>query len=653
MGSDEDGDEEPPFLREVESVSGFFSSLMINHDVSHRALEAMYEYVKTNGKRCQELAERGYLKSYQHLRKMGEGRIPEIYIETVHLSRTPDGETVRIRKYRQRELEKDKYDKARPDSLYELIHTYVDLLDVMRFMRGIHLRKEDITIHVEVGIDGVEESKNCDYTDVFVGIGFVPCRKPLLWHIFQHLRGDRPDADVIYGAIVDCILDAEAILELLLADGKERKIAKGMVQTRAFYSCDFCLAKGNHIPDPDDPEDHRPENKRGIFYGVKYQYCPRRTEASILEDAAVAAETGNSHGVKKKTQLSRLPGFNYVWKVPFDPMHQMDYGLIKNTLFLFFFKSEAQEVLEMREHLQRVVCSVKVPKEHDRRSTVLEIKTAKTKEFKVIGLFTYLVIARAVLADDQQRQSILLRFCFIYRALMMPEGQYRKVWDALDLQVSRRSFGCYFLSPSLSLPLSLSLFPPLRNSSYAGRETGRSSMRKESPIITCINWCTRSSAGTRSAHCTSRRRRGLRICTVTARGSSGRGPSPPQSRCSNGSTPTRRRCTGARGSAGWSSGPRPTRRQKTRGSGGATRSTRLSMSGGKTTNNCSCAKRPGRALCPLPTSAWTCPGALSAWRNSSRTITWARSTLSLVLRRRRARPSSCQKNTSWPGRKSG
>ena len=259
--------------------------------------------------------------------------------------------------------------------------------------------------------------------------------------IFRHLLHQRPTVEAVYDVVVDGIIDAGLELRIFVGDGKERKIAKFFVQTRAYFACDFGLAKGNAIPDPSDPSDDRAK-VRGIFYGTKHQVCEERTRAGTLEHAEKARgeKTGSFMGVKGVSPFFRLHYFDVIWGMPFDAMHQLDYGLIKMMVKLMFFGGRSVEMLAGQSKFQRAVCSVKIPTEFERRTKSLELDMTKTKEFKLIGLFTFLAVARAhfpVTEGGEAVQKILLKMCFLYRALMMPQtAQYQRIKESIDLQVS-------------------------------------------------------------------------------------------------------------------------------------------------------------------------------------------------------------------------
>ncbi len=120
------------------------------------------------------------------MRKEMRCRIPKVWNDTIHYRRNPaTGEEFRTRSFCLSSLSKKMHESSNPDNRYELIRTYIDLRDLVDHMKAWHISSNfTVTYKVEASADGVEESKTSGYTNVFVCISFIPCRKPMLWQVF-------------------------------------------------------------------------------------------------------------------------------------------------------------------------------------------------------------------------------------------------------------------------------------------------------------------------------------------------------------------------------------------------------------------------------------------------------------------------------------
>ena len=435
-------------------MKAFIRKQKYQHLCSWRAIDSFLKFASTHGREVQELAETGDLRSLQTLRNEIEADLPHVFMDTCQIIQRR-GVTRRVRVSRATRLKKVLHDKNNPNCRYEVIKTYVLLKDLVEFVKGRRGHENLLLEKVDVSVDGVEESRRGEYSFLIVSIAFYPCHTVYVWQVYRHLLQARPDIDEVYGSIRREILGEGLVLVRLPADGKERKLARGMTATGSYWSCEFCLAPGNAIPDKDDATDTRPK-VAGIFYSSKYQHCEERTPANLellvqeVEAAASSTQKKPNHvkGVKQRSPLMNMPGFDVIWGLPYDSLHQLDVGIVKKLIEAFFFDSNAESVREQRGQLQNLVSAICLPTEHGRRTKSLGEKT-KSKEYKAIALFALIPIAREIFSISKDSstegeqafvtrmsliQRVFLRLAFIYRALFVTDGRLAEVEQQTDVQ---------------------------------------------------------------------------------------------------------------------------------------------------------------------------------------------------------------------------
>ena len=112
-----------------------------------------------------------------------------------------------------------------------------------------------------------------------------------------------------------------------------------------------------------------------------------------------------------------------LWGLPYDAMHQIEGGLVKLVTSLYFYKGNSKAVVQLRRRFEADLASLRVPFEHDRKPKPLG-PNVKTKEFKILGLFVFVLVAREYfnlqgvpppLREDMKRhQRIFLILVFVY-----------------------------------------------------------------------------------------------------------------------------------------------------------------------------------------------------------------------------------------------
>ena len=108
--------------------------------------------------------------------------------------------------------------------------------------------------------------------------------------------------------------EAGLSLRWLRCDGQERKNLKGMIQTGGYYGCDYCPAKGENM-----------HSARMYPFDCCHGLARRTTDG--CRDIALNLEqldTDGREGIQVYSPLLDVPGFDYVFGVPLDSMHNSD-----------------------------------------------------------------------------------------------------------------------------------------------------------------------------------------------------------------------------------------------------------------------------------------------------------------------------------------
>ncbi len=430
-----------PDDQEAVHIRDFFIGLKSKHRISWKAISDVLKFCFVKGRRIQDLCQSRHLKSLKTMRREVQREMPPVYIDTIH-GDSSSGTKITTEEKRLKELKREKASQANPKCRYAVIKTYQRLEDIKQAALKHHPKLP--LDQVEVSVDGVDESKTSDYTNLFVSLCFHGCGKVYLWQIYRHLYRGRPPISVVYGGIVEELQTAGLKLLRVVADAKERKIACGMVQCRSYYACGYCLAPGNQIPDKNNPSDTR--NKiNGIFYESNAMNHVRRNRIQLRRHAETAATSKKSvYGVKERTPLLDLSDFDPIWGVVLDPLHQWDIGVVSDQVHVFFFLESDEDTRRLRDQLQQLVLSIKPPREHDRRMHVIDGSKTKSKEYKFHCLVTFVAIARVIYdletTSEALYQRVFLILCFVYRALMLPPEKFREVEKAVKLQALLESW---------------------------------------------------------------------------------------------------------------------------------------------------------------------------------------------------------------------
>lgn len=153
----------------------------------------------------------------------------------------------------------------------------------------------------------------------------------------------------------------------------------------------------------------RDHNRRRIRYATDQLRQDRRTAATVEQQGLEAEELqerlegwrgarqedgqtkkkmqddskDNLQGVKMRTPLFDLGGgFDVIWSIPFDAMHQMDKGVVSWLVEWLFMDRVGPGAAAMLREANSILTGSQVPSEHQRRPRPLS-RDLKAKELKV------------------------------------------------------------------------------------------------------------------------------------------------------------------------------------------------------------------------------------------------------------------------------
>ncbi|KAL1467495.1 hypothetical protein MTO96_042135, partial [Rhipicephalus appendiculatus] len=134
-------------------------------------------------------------------------------------------------------------------------------------------------------------------------------------------------------SVVCCCVDAPA-----------RAAVLNMKQFNGYYGCSFCHHKGVYFSGslkyPLSKDGHMPEP---------------RTDATFRKDMEVSLESGEpSHGIKGFSPLARLPGFDLVWSVCPDYMHNVLEGVAKQLAEIWFGSPGSPSYIGQPENIRKL-----------------------------------------------------------------------------------------------------------------------------------------------------------------------------------------------------------------------------------------------------------------------------------------------------------
>ncbi len=332
-----------------------------------------------------------------------------------------------------------------------VLRSYISLKDIMGHVYRVH----GIDIHnlpddwktIEINSDGLASAKSASSWDYhIVSLRFVKCGTPYVWSVWQYnkSRNGKIDVDSVYSPLVRELNNLGLLHVARFAlDSKERKIALGMTQCNAYFSCGVCEERGRAI-------------KRGkrnqVCYPIQWRRSTTRTIDTILECAEVylnlrrtlKANKKNfqkavwcAKGVMKESPLLYLRNFDMTKGTPGDFMHMIAIGIAKKIYRLLFMErhnhmeegEESGDVKRRSENQAKevddFVTKVKIPTELGRRTRKVSFANIKASEWKCYCLFFFLHIALEIFNDgDGKRKKILILFTFLCRVLYQSEESY-------------------------------------------------------------------------------------------------------------------------------------------------------------------------------------------------------------------------------------
>lgn len=276
--------------------------------------------------------------------------------------------------------------------------------------------------------------------------------------------------------LIKSIHNSGGIIEHYIADNLKRATARECLNHAAAFPCEYCFTKGvrfcpNHKNDPKrqfklirDKLSSIPENeelkditKQIDLAEKKVQVSKRshivwpsstfggdpRTKDNMLEIACEIQARGRENvpideakGVKGKSPLFDIPGFDFVRDCPTEYLHSTCLGVVKSMVKLTFNVSESgwervtKRKLSSPKEYNLQMKKVKSTREFSRRNRELDFAVMKAQEFRNM-LIVYFPNVIHCIEPNAKERKLWLMFAYVIRACILPNDEFKKV-EPLD-----------------------------------------------------------------------------------------------------------------------------------------------------------------------------------------------------------------------------
>ena len=161
-----------------------------------------------------------------------------------------------------------------------------------------------------------------------------------------------------------------------------------------------------------------------------------RTREKILEivqkiESGVELTQDEKKGIKGRSLLFDIDGFNFVIAIPTEYMHSLCLGLVKRLLEICFSVGQSRQrtiktKLASTELFDEAMKSIKLPKESSRRARALDLSVMKAQEMRNIVIFLFPLITDC-LTSNEKEVKLWQMLAFMTRACILPENEFSNV----------------------------------------------------------------------------------------------------------------------------------------------------------------------------------------------------------------------------------
>ena len=201
--------------------------------------------------------------------------------------------------------------------------------------------------------------------------------------------------------------------------------------------------------DLDDVEKKAQSRKTQLVWPANTINKEPRTKEQLL-DIINRIENGNEEltnydvkGVKGRSLLIDLPGFDIVNDIPTEYLHSVSIGLVKRLLELTFNMGSNRQRTTTRKlsspgTFNQLLTDIKVPHEFSRRIRDLDFNVYKAQEFRNVLIFLFPIVLECIEIGCRERDLWLL-LAFMIRACIIPNNEFNYV-EKNDIKMAAYSF---------------------------------------------------------------------------------------------------------------------------------------------------------------------------------------------------------------------
>ncbi len=414
-------------------VGDFFASITAGGSCTKTAAQTIFQFCAKHAEDFVRAKRRGIrMKSLQHLLDRTYMRVSPAVVTDLFMMQ--DGVQVRIASV-------EVYTKRLQEMKVVKRTSMVSLQEIFSYVYRKHGVDErdppQEWREIDFFSDGITWTTKGSWTHHVAAISFVQCGKPMPYqlHQFNPSVGGKVTVHNLLSLFVQELREMPFRVRLrwTIGDGKERKFVKGLISTNASFGCDYCYARGRHLPWDEKrnrmsfPPRDAPAQPRTEMDCRRCMH--RQNERFIIGGARDDFKWRRMRGIICYSPLLDVGEFDVIKDGPPDSMHLIALGLGKDiSLGILGLNKENAESIQRLHAFNRFVEKIKLPTELGRRTRAY-CSNYKACEWRFVCKFCFPWIADSDLCPDEVDKEILLTFSFLYRALDLNETDFARLQD--------------------------------------------------------------------------------------------------------------------------------------------------------------------------------------------------------------------------------
>lgn len=327
---------------------------------------------------------------------------------------------------------------------------------------------------IQLSCDGVSESRSTSISlDVF-SMKFKACRTIYPLRIIRPIKKtEHIDQYLQLDCVVRELHDNGCVIKEFIGDNPKRAIARMSLSHSSWFPCEYCFSKGiklvvnnaeimkkkkqietqRHIIAAKIRESSGRElanlkniekeliesdkklkpKKTNIVWPKTTANGPPRTREEILEiiekiENDVPMTIDEAKGIQGRSILFDIPYYNFVLDTAVDYLHCVCLGVTKRCVELTFKVGDARPRVTKRPLsspllFNRLISSIKVFKEFNRRIRDLDFAVYKGQEFRNLVLFFFPLIINCIQEGAKERH-MWLNLAYMIRSCVIPSEEF-------------------------------------------------------------------------------------------------------------------------------------------------------------------------------------------------------------------------------------